>query len=377
MVRTAGRSAGLRSIPTGLLLLLLPLLPATLPVETACGSGAVVFNFGDSNSDTGGLTAGLGILLPQEEGRVFFRRSSGRLCDGRLVIDFLCESLNTSYLSPYMEPLGADFSSGANFAVAGSCTRPPDVPFALAVQVRQFLRFKLRSLELVAQGAEDLIDAEGFSNAIYAIDIGQNDLAAAFSANLSYVQVIERVPSVIHEIKKAIEAMQMQNLYDNGGKKFWVHNTGPLGCLPQKLALPRKHNSSLDPYGCLIPFNNAAKEFNAQLSALCDNLNSELKNATIVYTDIYSIKYDLIANHTAYGFETALMACCGYGGPPYNFNQRIECGAFGSQVCPLGSKYISWDGVHYTEAANAIVASKILTTKYSKPNLAFDYFCTA
>ena len=55
-------------------------------------------------------------------------------------------------------------------------------------------------------GAEDLIDAEGFRNAIYAIDIGQNDLAAAFSANLSYVQVIERVPSVIHEIKKAIEA---------------------------------------------------------------------------------------------------------------------------------------------------------------------------
>ncbi|KAJ8493209.1 hypothetical protein OPV22_014930 [Ensete ventricosum] len=371
MVRAGGRSARLCSIPTGLLLLL-PLLPATLPVEAACGSGAVVFNFGDSNSDTGGLTAGLGIVLPQEEGRVFFRRSSGRLCDGRLVIDFLCESLNTSYLSPYMEPLGADFSNGANFAVAGSCTRPADVPFSLAVQVRQFLRFKLRSLELVAQGAEDLIDAEGFRNAIYTIDIGQNDLADAFSANLSYVQVVQRVPSVIHEIKQAIE-----NLYDNGGKIFWVHNTGPLGCLPQKLALPRKHDSSLDPYGCLISFNNAAKEFNAQLSALCDKLNSELKNATIVYTDIYSIKYDLIANHTAYGFETALMACCGYGGPPYNFNQSIECGAFGSRVCPLGSKHISWDGVHYAEAANAIVASKILTTKYSKPNLAFDYSCTA
>ncbi|RRT83869.1 hypothetical protein B296_00004475 [Ensete ventricosum] len=284
MVRAAGRSARLCSIPTGLLLLL-PLLPATLPVEAACGSGAVVFNFGDSNSDTVGLTAGLGILLPQEEGRVFFRRSSGRLCDGRLVIDFLCESLNTSYLSPYMEPLGADFSNGANFAVAGSCTRPADVPFSLAVQVRQFLRFKLRSLELVAQGAEDLIDAEGFRNAIYTIDIGQNDLADAFSANLSYVQVVQRVPSVIHEIKQAIEA--------------------------------------------------------------------------------------------SLGFETALMACCGYGGPPYNFNQSIDCGAFGSRVCPLGSKHISWDGVHYTEAANAIVASKILTTKYSKPNLAFDYSCTA
>lgn len=77
------------------------------------------------------------------------------------------------------------------------------------------------------------------------------------------------------------------------------------------------------------------------------------------------------------GFETALMACCGYGGPPYNFNQNIQCGVNGCQVCPIGSKYISWDGIHYTEAANAIVASKILTTEYSRPNLQFDYFCTS
>ncbi|RRT51876.1 hypothetical protein B296_00050843 [Ensete ventricosum] len=239
-----GGAAG-RPPRTGLLLLTLLLLLPALPIETAheprLGRRPVIFNFGDSNSDTGGLTAGLGLLLPQQEGRGFFHHPSGRLCDGRLVIDFLCdkenesnrcalagETLNSSYLSPYMESLGADFRNGANFAVIGSCTRPPSVPFSLAVQVQQFLRFKLRSLELVAQG-----------------------------------------------------------------------------------------------------------------------------------------------------FETALMTCCGYGGPPYNFNQRMGCGSFGSQVCPLGSKYISWDGVHYTEAANAIVASKILTTKYSKPNLAFDYFCTA
>ncbi|CAL9153719.1 GDSL esterase/lipase LIP-4-like [Musa acuminata AAA Group] len=370
-----GGAAG-RPPLTGLLpltlLLLLPALPMETAHETRLRRRPVIFNFGDSNSDTGGLAAGLGLLLAQQEGRAFFHRPSGRLCDGRLVIDFLCESLHSSYLSPYMESLGSDFRNGANFAVIGSCTRPPNVPFSLAVQVQQFLRFKLRSLELVAQGAKGLTDAEGFQNALYAIDIGQNDLAAAFSANLTYAKVIRKIPSVIHEIKKAIK-----NLYDNGGKNFWVHNTGPLGCLPQKLALPRKNDSRLDPYGCLIPFNNAAKEFNAQLSALCDELNSKLKNATIVYTDIYSIKYDLIANFTKYGFETALMACCGYGGPPYNFNQTMECGSFGSQVCPLGSKYISWDGVHYTEAANAIVASKILTTKYSKPNLAFDYFCTA
>ncbi|KAG6466592.1 hypothetical protein ZIOFF_075601 [Zingiber officinale] len=352
-------------------ILALSLLPAL--ATAACGRRPVIFNFGDSNSDTGGLAAGLaaglGFVLPHLEGRAFFLLPSGRLCDGRLVIDFLCEALNTSYLSPYMEPLGSDFRNGANFAIVGSTTRPPELPFALAVQVRQFLRFKMRSLYLLAQGATKLIDEQGFQNALYAIDIGQNDLAAAFSANLSFAHVVQRIPSVVDEIKKAIEASSCRH--------FWVHSTGPLGCLPQKLALPRKVNSNLDRHGCLITYNDAAKEFNARLSVLCDELNAKLLNATIVYTDIYSIKYDLIANYTKYGFESALMACCGHGGPPYNFNQNVECGGYGSQVCAIGSKYVNWDGIHYTEAANALVASKILTTEFSKPKLRFDYFCAA
>jgi hypothetical protein len=54
----------------------------------ACARRPVVFAFGDSNTDTGGVAAGLGYYYPLPEGRVFFRRSTGRLCDGRLVIDY-------------------------------------------------------------------------------------------------------------------------------------------------------------------------------------------------------------------------------------------------------------------------------------------------
>ena len=50
-----------------------------------------------------------------------------------------------------------------------------------------------------------------------------------------------------------------------------------------------------------MSFNNVAKKFNVGLSALCDEMSSELKDATIVYTDVYTIKYDLIANYTKYG----------------------------------------------------------------------------
>ncbi|KAF9595112.1 hypothetical protein IFM89_037046 [Coptis chinensis] len=340
--------------------------------NSQCNINPVIFNFGDSNSDTGGFCSATGLIFDIPNGRTFFHKPSGRLSDGRLVIDFLCESLGTSYLTPYLEPLAPNFINGANFAISGSSTLPRYVPFVLDIQVLQFLRFRARSLLLGSQGTTGLVKEAGFQNAIYTIDIGQNDLAGAFSSKLSYEQVIQRIPSLLTEIKYAI-----WSLYQHGGKNFWIHNTGPLGCLPQRLATSSQIATDTDQYGCIQSLNNAAKEYNKGLFGLCEELRSEMKNATIVYTDIYTIKYDLIANSTIYGFENPLMACCGYGGPPYNYNASLTCGTTGCNVCKEGSNYISWDGVHYTEAANAIVATKILSTNYSTPQLKFDFFCHA
>ncbi|RRT50378.1 hypothetical protein BHE74_00031366 [Ensete ventricosum] len=49
-----------------------------------------VFNFGDSNSDTGDLiAAAIGDPLLPPNGRAYFSKPAGRFCDGRLIIDFL------------------------------------------------------------------------------------------------------------------------------------------------------------------------------------------------------------------------------------------------------------------------------------------------
>ncbi|KAK2983037.1 hypothetical protein RJ640_028534 [Escallonia rubra] len=69
------------------------------------------------------------------------------------------------------------------------------------------------------------------------------------------------------------------------------------------------------------------------------------------------------------------MACCGYGGPPLNFEKRIDCGQTkilnGTLVtaggCNDSSKYVNWDGIHYTEASNRYVSAQILSGKYFVP----------
>lgn len=56
-----------------------------------------IFNFGDSNTDTGGFWA----AFPAERlpyGMTYFERPSGRATDGRVIIDFLGNSPPTIFL---------------------------------------------------------------------------------------------------------------------------------------------------------------------------------------------------------------------------------------------------------------------------------------
>lgn len=86
-----------------------------------------IFAFGDSFTDTGNTgnadgPSGFGHVSNPPYGMTFFHHPTNRYSDGRLVIDFVAESLSLPYLPPYrtLSKGGSRATYGVNFAVAGS-----------------------------------------------------------------------------------------------------------------------------------------------------------------------------------------------------------------------------------------------------------------
>lgn len=344
-----------------------------------------IFNFGDSNSDTGGLAASL-IAPTPPYGETYFHIPVGRFSDGRLIIDFIANSFGLPYLSAYLDSLGTNFSRGANFATAASTIRlPPSViplggfsPFYLGIQYTQFKDLIPRTQFIRHEGgvfASLMPKEEYFHKALYTFDIGQNDLGAGFFGNMTIKQVNASVPDIVNAFTKNVK-----DIYDLGARSFWIHNTGPIGCLSYILA--NFLSAERDDYGCAKPYNEVAKYFNQKLKEAVVQLRKDLPQAAITYVDIYSVKYSLFSNPKKYGFELPLVACCGYGGE-YNYSSSVGCGGTidvnGTEIfvssCERPSVRVNWDGIHYTEAANKFIFDQISTGAFSEPLLPLSMAC--
>ncbi|KAB2022980.1 hypothetical protein ERO13_D07G227200v2 [Gossypium hirsutum] len=344
----------------------------------SCGFPAI-YNFGDSNSDTGGISATLNEILPPN-GETFFGHPAGRASDGRLIIDFIAEGIKLPYLSAYMDSIGTNFRHGANFATGGSSVRPPGFsPFNLGIQISQFIQFKARTTTLYNQlslnrriplSISNLPRPAEFSQALYTFDIGQNDLGHGFQT-MSEKQVRDSIPDIVGELSKAIHI-----LYNEGARFFWIHNTGPLGCLPYNVIYGKKPGN-VDKNGCVKAQNEAAMEFNKQLKNKITWLRTQLPFAKFTYVDVYSAKYDLISNAKKLGFVDPFNFCCGsfYG---YHINcgkKAIVNGTVYGNPCDHPSNHISWDGIHYSETASMLVSNRILNGSLSDPPVSIQDAC--
>ncbi|RAL54189.1 hypothetical protein DM860_004660 [Cuscuta australis] len=359
--------------------------------EGKCSSSfPAIFNFGDSNTDTGGFWAAFPSQGPPN-GITFFGKPVGRATDGRVILDFLAEGLGLPFLSPYLKSIGSDYRHGVNFATLGSTVLLPHSslfdtgisPFSLAIQLNQFKHFKA-AVDGGGGGASTFLPPENvFGKALYTFYIGQNDFTGRLgSLGISGVQPF--LPEVVSQITDSIK-----EIHGMGGRTFMVLNLAPIGCYPAFLVELPHNASDIDRFGCLISYNNAVVNYNNMLrDALRETRKGLNKDTKVIYVDTHSILLELFRHPTSHGLKYGTKACCGHGGGEYNFNKDVFCGntkvVNGEKVsagaCDDPQNYVSWDGIHTTDAANKLIASAIFAnnnnaSSYFDPPFAFHHHC--
>uniref|UniRef100_A0A8R7PB58 GDSL esterase/lipase n=1 Tax=Triticum urartu TaxID=4572 RepID=A0A8R7PB58_TRIUA len=182
-------------------------------------------------------------------------------------------------------------------------------------------------------------------------EIGVNDYHHPFVQNKTLEWVRPLVPQVISSIALSIEA-----LIDLGAKTIYVSGIFPLGCTPQYLAL--FPGDDRDPTtGCLWWLNDLILVHNHMLQAKLGELRRG-HPVSITYVDSYQNVLGLITKpaENGFGVETVLEAC-------------YPLLSLGPAAVPCSDplRYVSFDGLHMTEAAYKIMASGLLDGPFATP----------
>ncbi|TVU30939.1 hypothetical protein EJB05_22595, partial [Eragrostis curvula] len=366
---------------------LLLVVTLTLAMVTAGSSRGLrahydrVFSFGDSLTDTGNAailpaTAG-GPFTRAPYGETHFHHPSGRASDGRLIIDFIAcmqESLGVPQPTPYLAGETAeDFRHGANFAVGGATALDP--AFLESRGVRTFVPVSLGNettwfmdaLHLLAGSSAHKQRKIAASSIFYFGEIGVNDYMLALFSNRTVDLAQDLVPYIVAVVRSALTAVIAA-----GARTVVVTGMIPLGCEPELLALfPGSVGDYDRASGCITRFNDLAELHNSALNRMLRKLDRAYPGVSVLYADIYHPIADAVASPAKYGFgDKPLAAYCGGGGGPYHFDMAAFCGMPGSsEWSDPSSDYLSWDGIHFTEAANRFIAGAMLRGLYNVSTL--------
>ncbi|CAO2840021.1 unnamed protein product [Amaranthus hypochondriacus] len=305
--------------------------------------------FGDSTVDTGNNNYIVSILSPNRAdhrpyGKDFpSHKATGRFSNGKLVPDFLAETLGLKEsVPPFLDPglSDKDLITGVSFGSAGSgfddITSVSTRGISMTKQVEYFKKY----IEKIGMIVGEKKAKEIIKKALVVINAGTNDFVINYydlptrrlQYNITGYQefVLSRVQSFIEE------------LHELGCRTMIVSGLPPIGCLPVQMTarfeLPKARK-------CLDDQNSDAKSYNQKLKKLLPHTQASFPGTRILYADIYTPFMDLVTNSEDNGFKVIDRGCCGTG--------YIETGSLCNVLTPTcknASEFIFWDSAHPTEA---------------------------
>ncbi|KAK6160341.1 hypothetical protein DH2020_003722 [Rehmannia glutinosa] len=292
------------------------------------GCFSKVYAFGDSDTDTGNAH----FLGANIQGEIKVNISS------RLVVDFLCDALSLPPVCPYKDPW--QISRGVNFAISGSTALSPD-----------YFSRKNGMGKVPANSSTD--------NSLFWIGgMGGSDYTSVLGPSVSLHSLAE---ISVKNVRKLL-----QTLLANGAKYVVVQGLPPVGCLPFHMSLCPLHN--LDRMGCAATINAGIMTHNQILQWELEKLRKTYPKCSILYADAWNAFLTIAMNTKKYQIEEPFKACCGCGAGKYNFDKNRLCGASGTSVCKDPHKYISWDGIHFTEAMHKHLADLFFNQGFCHPS---------
>ncbi|KAI3498702.1 hypothetical protein L1887_34481 [Cichorium endivia] len=345
-----------------------------------------IISFGDSLADTGNvkeMASKSNVHAPHflfpPYGETFFNKPTGRCSNGRLIIDFVAESLGLPLIPP---SLGSKtnvhvtgLGQGVNYAVAGATALDSSFHEERGVEIWTNASLGVQlgwfkdSLSSICSSVADCRQLIGQSLVLMG-EIGGNDYNHALVAGKSIDEVETYVPFVINTIVSAVN-----ELIELGAETLVIPGNLPIGCSAAYLTI--FYGSSEVQYdnstGCIITLNKLAEYHNEFLQKKLHQIRELHPDVNIIYADYYNAAMQFFRSPNKYGFTNgALKACCG-GGGPFNYNPSIDCADPASTSCAQPDTYVNWDGLHLTEAAYRVIFKSIFEGSYTTPR--FNALC--
>ncbi|XP_003566944.3 GDSL esterase/lipase At1g28600 [Brachypodium distachyon] len=338
----------------------------------SCSCYRRIFALGDSITDTGNFAFSSVPENPIKHlpfGMTYFHQPTGRISDGRVIIDFIAQALGLPLVPPSLpEQHSAQFPAGANFAAFGATALPKDylkgkwgidaVTYAsLGVQMDCFKEVVHR----IAPGGD--VRRVLSESLIVLGEIGGNEYNFLF---LKHDRPRETAYQLMPEVVGIISSTA-QELIDMGAKTILIPGNFPIGCVPKYLDILGKFANppDYDQFGCLSWFNDFSQRHNQALSNEINRLSAQHPGVKLIYADYYGAAMEVFKNPGRYGIRDPLVACCGG-------KDRHHTGQDCSQSAVMWgdpANFASWDGMHMTEKAYNGIADGVLHGPFANPPL--------